>query len=333
MDFTTRRVGRTALAVTPLGLGCATLAGNVASVTNATARETIDAAYDSGLRYFDTSPYYGYGRSEHLVGDQLRERSGWVLSSKVGRLLKPLKNPRAPTDQWRDPFPFEAVFDYSYDGVMRSYEDSLQRLGLDHVDILYMHDLGLFTHGTPERLAPLFRTAMESGYKALDELRRNGDIKAIGLGVDDAEPIGDALDHGTWDVFLLAGRYTLLEQAPLHDIFPKVAGHGASIVVGGPFNSGVLVGGDTFNYGRAPADVIERVAALRRVADAHGVPLAAAALQFVAAHPVVASVIPGPRTPDELGQILAWWKTPVPAAFWADLKDEGLLDSQAPVPN
>ena len=333
MEFATRRVGQTALEVTPLGLGAATLAGNVASVSNATARKTIDAAYESGLRYFDTSPYYGYGRSEHLVGDQLRERTGWVLSSKVGRLLKPLRNPRAPGDQWRDPFPFEGVFDYSYDGVMRSYEDSLQRLGLDRIDILYMHDLGLFTHGTPERLAPLFRTAMESGYRALDELRRNGDIKAIGLGVDDAEPIAEALDHGRWDVFLLAGRYTLLEQAPLHDVFPKVERHGASIVVGGPFNSGILVGGRNWNYAEAPAEVVARVNGLKQVADAHGVPLAAAALQFVAAHPVVASVIPGPRTPDELARILAWWAEPVPAAFWRDLKAAGLLDSAAPVPN
>ncbi len=332
MKFATRRVGQTALDVTTLGLGAATLAGNVASIANDTARRTIDAAYDAGLRYFDTSPYYGYGRSEHLVGDQLRERSGWTLSSKVGRLLKPLRHPRDPADQWRNPFPFEGVFDYSYDGVMRSYEDSLQRLGLDRIDILYMHDLGLFTHKTPERLAPLFRTAMESGYKALDELRRNGDIKAIGLGVDDAEPIGEALDHGTWDVFLLAGRYTLLEQQPLTTIFPKVEKHGASIVVGGPFNSGVLVGGETWNYARAPAEVIARVAGLRRVADAHGVPLAAAALQFCLAHPAVASVIPGPRTPEEVKQIVAWWEVPIPAAFWGDLKDQHLLDSAAPVP-
>ena len=284
------------------------------------------------MRYFDTSPYYGYGRSEHLVGDQLRERTGWVLSTKVGRLLKPLRNPRAPTDQWRDPFPFEGVFDYSYDGVMRSYEDSLQRLGLDHIDILYLHDLGLFTHRTPERLAPLFRTAMESGYKALDELRRNGDIKAFGLGVDDAEPIAEALDHGTWDVFLLAGRYTLLEQAPLHSVFPKVEKHGASIVVGGPFNSGVLVGGDTWNYARAPADVVAQVEGLKRVANAHGVPLAAAALQFPLAHPAVASVIPGPRSPEELAQIVTWLETPIPAGLWSDLKAQGLLSSAAPVP-
>ncbi len=332
MRITTRRIGRTELAVTALGLGAATLAGNVAHVTNSRSRMTIDTAYESGLRYFDTSPYYGYGRSEHLVGDQLRERTGWVLSTKVGRLLKPLRHPRSPGDQWRDPFPFEGVFDYSYDGVMRSYEDSLQRLGLDRIDILYMHDLGLFTHRTPERLAPLFRTAMESGYRALDELRRNGDIKAFGLGVDDAEPIAEALDHGTWDVFLLAGRYTLLEQAPLRDVLPKVAEHGASLVIGGPFNSGVLVGGETWNYARAPANVLERANGLKRVADAHGVPLAAAALQFPLAHPAVASVIPGPRAPEEMKQILQWWQTPVPAAFWSDLKGQGLLDSAAPVP-
>ncbi len=332
MPFTTRRVGRTDLAITTLGLGGATLGGNIADISIETSRAIVDAAHDAGVRYFDTSPYYGYGRSEHLVGDQLRERGGWVLSTKVGRLLSPLRGPRDPADQWRNPFPFAARFDYSYDGVMRSYEDSLQRLGLDHIDILYIHDLGLFTHKTPERLAPLFVTAMESGYLALDELRRNGDIKAFGLGVDDAEPIADCLQYGRWDVFLLANRYTLLEQAPLATVFPAVETHGASVVIGGPFNSGVLVGRDAWNYRNAPSEIVARAAGLKRVADAHGVPLAAAALQFTLAHPVVASVIPGPRTPQEMAEIVAWLETPIPAAFWSDLKGERLLDSAAPVP-
>ncbi len=332
MKLDTRRVGRTSLEVTCLGLGGATLGGNMEHVIDSNARMIVVDAYDTGVRYFDTAPFYGYGRSEHVVGDELRTRKDWVLSTKAGRLLAPLRGPRTKDEGWKDPFPFEVVYDYTYDGIMRSYEDSLQRLGLNRIDILYIHDIDVSTHKSVEIQQTMFKTAMDSGYKALDELRRNGDIKAIGLGVNEAKPIADALEHGTWDVFLLAGRYTLLEQQTLHEFLPAVQKHGASIVIGGPFNSGVLVGRDTFNYQRAPADVVERVAGLRRVADAHNVPLAAAALQFPLAHPVVASVIPGPRSAEELNQIFAWWNLPIPAAFWSDLKGEGLLDSAAPIP-
>ncbi len=332
MNIGTRRVGRTTLQVGELGLGGATLGGNMDAVTDAMARSIVTSAFDSGVRYFDTAPYYGYGRSEHVVGDALRGRTDWVLSTKVGRLLKPRRTPQAPDDLWRDPHPFEAVFDYSYDAIMRSYEDSLQRLGLDRIDILYIHDIDVFTHGSEANQQAMFLQAMEHAYKALDELRRNGDIKAIGLGVNEVGPIADALQHGTWDVFLLAGRYTLLEQKPLTTLFPALEKHGASIVVGGPFNSGVLAGGETWNYRQAPADVFERVKGLKRVADAHKVPLAAAALQFPLAHPIVASVIPGPRSTEELKQILAWLEMKIPAGLWSDLKSEGLLDAAAPVP-
>ncbi len=176
--------------------------------------------------------------------------SGWTLSTKVGRLLKPRRKPQDPNDQWRNRFPFEPVFDYSYDAIMRGYEDSMQRLGMNRIDILYIHDVDVFSHGSKEAQEKVFRTAMDEAYRALDELRRAGEIKAIGLGVNEAGPIADAMKHGQWDVFLLAGRYTLLEQEPMHTLFPDVEKHGASIVIGGPFNSGILVGGETFNYGR-----------------------------------------------------------------------------------
>jgi D-threo-aldose 1-dehydrogenase len=332
MAIGTRRVGRTNLKISVLGLGGATLGGNMEKVTDADARMIVLAAYDAGVRYFDTAPFYGYGRSEHVVGDELRGRSGWVLSTKVGRLLKPRRKPQDPGDAWKNPHPFEPVFDYSYDGIMRSYEDSLQRLGLDHIDILYIHDVDLFTHGTPEKQQAVFLKAMDEAYRALDELRRNGNVKAIGLGVNEEKPVADALQHGQWDVFLLAGRYTLLEQAPLKALFPALEKHGASVVIGGPFNSGVLVGGTTWNYREAPADVVKRVTGLKRVTAAHNVPLAAAALQFVLASPRVTSVIPGPRSAEEFNQILEWWETPIPAQLWRDLKSEGLLDSAAPVP-
>jgi D-threo-aldose 1-dehydrogenase len=331
MAFATRRIGRTALEVTEFGLGGATIGGNMEAVTASDARMMVLDAYDSGVRYFDTAPFYGYGRSEHLVGDVLRDKDGWVLSTKVGRVLKARPPSRRADDFWKNPFPFEPTYDYSYDGAMRSYEDSLQRLGLNRIDILFIHDVDVHTHG--EELQPkMHRAAMEGAYKALDELRRNGDIKAIGLGVNQSKPIADALDHGQWDCFLLAGRYTLLEQDPLDGLFPALERHGATIVIGGPFNSGILVGRDTFNYARAPEAVVARVKAIARVCDSHNVPLAAAALRFPLAHPVVSSIIPGPRSATELNQIFDWWNTPIPAALWRDLKSEKLVHPGAPVP-
>lgn len=331
MRIAKRRVGRTALEIGTLGLGGATFGGNMAELTDADARIIVIDALDSGIEYFDTAPFYGYGRSERIVGDVLRDREGWVLSTKVGRRLRPRKGAQAPGDAWVKPLPFEIVYDYSYDGAMRSYEDSLQRLGLNRIDILYIHDVDTFTHG-PDLQPKMHRAAMEGAYKALDELRRNGDIKAIGLGVNQAKPIADALEHGQWDCFLLAGRYTLLEQDPLADLLPALEKHGASVVIGGPFNSGVLVGRDLWNYIKVPPEVMARVKAIARVCDAHGVPLAAAALHFPLAHPVVASTIPGPRSAAELNQILEWWEFKIPSSLWSDLKNEKLIAADAPVP-
>lgn len=331
MTFVTRRIGKTALEVTVLGLGSATIGGGMASLTDTDGRSVVRDAYRAGIRYVDTAPFYGSGRSEHLVGDELRGLGGWVLSSKVGRRLKPVRDAVLEGDPQTRPLAFEPWFDYSYDGTMRSYEDSLQRLGLDHIDILYIHDIDSHTHGADGQRA-IHRAAMTGAYKALDELRRNGDIRAIGIGVNDAQPIAEALDHGQWDVFLLAGRYTLLEQDPLDDLLPTVERHGASIVIGGPFNSGILVGRNLWNYAPPPESVLARAAAIERVCAAHGVPLAAAALQFPLAHPVVASIIPGPRSPAELAQILDWFAADIPSALWRDLKSEGLLAASAPVP-
>jgi D-threo-aldose 1-dehydrogenase len=331
MTFETRRLGRTVVDVTALGLGCATLAGNMLAVDDADARMMIVDALDSGIGYFDTAPFYGYGRSEHLVGDMLRNRTGFVLSTKVGRRLRARRRAQEMGDQWRKPFPFEPYFDYSYDGVMRSYEDSLQRLGMNRIDILFIHDVDAFTHGKDAQPG-MFQKAMETAYKALDELRSAGEVKAIGIGVNEAKPIADALPYGQWDCFLLAGRYTLLEQAPLADLFPALEKHGASVIIGGPFNSGVLVGGDTWNYTRAPETVMNRVKAIARVCDSHKVPLPAAALKFPLAHPVVASTIPGPRTTAEFNQIMEWWAHPIPASLWSDLRNERLIEAGAPVP-
>ncbi|HEV8680867.1 MAG TPA: aldo/keto reductase [Stellaceae bacterium] len=335
-NFAKRRIGRTALDVTVLGLGCATLGGSRIDVTPDEAMAIVRAAWDAGVRYVDTAPYYGFGQAERAVGDALRAepRDAWVLSTKVGRLLRPLPAiPQATgiSDRPRHMPPFGPVYDYSYDGIMRSFEDSLQRLGLARIDILYVHDIGAYQHG-PEAHPALMRTLLESGYRALDELRRSGAVQAIGIGVNEREVLLEALEWGQWDAFLLAGRYTLLEQAPLDDLLPKCLASGTSIVVGGPLNSGVLAGRDTWNYRTAPPDVVARVETIGTVCERHSVPLAAAALQFPLAHPAVAAIIPGPRNADEFRANLALLDYSIPALLWQELREAGLLHPDAPTP-
>jgi D-threo-aldose 1-dehydrogenase len=328
--FEKRRIGGTSLEVTVLGLGCATLGSGRIPVTRQEAEAIVLAAWAAGVRYIDTAPYYGFGQAERCVGDAMRwvPRDEWVLSTKVGRLLRPCQT----TDETqRHPLPFEAVYDYSYDGIMRSFEDSLQRLGLARIDILYVHDIGEMQHGS-EAHPRLMRTLRESGYRALEELRSAGVARAIGIGVNEREVLLEALEWGDWDAFLLAGRYTLLEQAPLDDLLPKCLTAGTSIVVGGPLNSGILAGRDTWNYKTAPPEIVNRVDAIKAVCDTHRVPLAAAALQFPLAHPAVAAIIPGPRNVEEFHANLKLLQHPIPAQLWTDLRDAGVLHPKAPTP-
>ncbi|MEM6987020.1 MAG: aldo/keto reductase [Pseudomonadota bacterium] len=324
-----RQVGRTTLKINTLGLGCAPLGGNFVDLSYAQAADLIQTAKQSGINYFDTAPWYGFGRSQRVVGDMLRG-SDYLLSDKVGRLLAP-----GPVDNpmdfgMIDPLPFHVIYDYSYDGIMRAFEDNLQRLGLDRIDILLAHDIGAFTHG--DENARHFRDLSDSGYRAMDELRQAGKVKAIGLGVNENQVCEDALGIGHWDVFLLAGRYTLLEQTPLDTLFPACEAAGTTIICGGPFNSGILVGRDMWNYDKAPAEVVDKARQLGDVADEFDIPLAAAALQFPLGHPVVTSVIPGARNSAELEQIVGWFNTPVPAAFWSALFDRGLVDARSAKP-
>lgn len=333
--FQKRRIGRTDLEVTPLGLGGASLAGIFRQVPDEDARATVQHALASGITYFDTAPQYGYGRSEHLMGDALRfKREGTVLSTKVGRLLKPVASEAAREypHKWADPLPFEQVYDYSYDGVMRSFEDSLQRLGLASVDILYVHDIGIVTHGA-EVNRGYWQQLVDGGYRALIELKASGKVQAIGLGVNEWEVLMDAFALGDWDVFLLAGRYTLLEQTALSPFMTTCIERGASVVVGGPFNSGILVGGSTWNYAKAPDEIMARVRRIEAVCQRFDVPLPAAALQFPLTHPAVCNVLPGPRTPAELDGILDWWNAPIPDALWNALASEGILARGTPLPN
>ena len=331
-DFEKRRIGRTAVEVTVLGLGCATLGGRRVPVSRGEAEAIVRAAWEAGVRYVDAAPYYGSGQAERAVGDALRgeRRDEWVLSTKVGRLLRPRSDLVSDADN-RYPLPFEAVYDYSYDGVMRSFEDSLQRLGLARIDILYVHDIGAMTHGQ-EAHPQLMRTLREGGYRALEELRRAGDVKAIGIGVNEREVLLEALEWGDWDAFLLAGRYTLLEQTPLDDLVPKCVARGVSIIVGGPLNSGILAGRETWNYRPAPQEIVARAEAIRTICQRHGVPLAAAALQFPLAHPAVAAVIPGPRNAAEFAENLQFLREPIPPDLWADLRALKLIHADAPTP-
>jgi D-threo-aldose 1-dehydrogenase len=325
-----RRVGQTKLEIDSLGLGGAPLGGNFVDLGYAQAEELIQAAKNIGIGYFDTAPWYGFGRSERVMGDVLRG-SEYILSDKVGRLLAPgpVKNPA--DFGMVDPLPFNVVYDYSYDGIMRAYEDNLQRLGLDRIDILLVHDIGEFQHGQDH--VKHFKSLESGGYRAMDELRTAGLIKAIGLGVNENKVCMDALAIGDWDVFLLAGRYTLLEQTAVDKLFPACRKAGTSIICGGPFNSGVLVGRDTWNYAKAPKEVIDKARALGVVADEFGIPLPAAALQFPLGDEIVCSVIPGPRDKGDLEQIVTWFKTPIPKEFWSTLKEKKLMEPSATVPS
>ena len=329
MGFTKRSIGKTGLRVPTLGFGGAPLGGLFNAVDDTEALATLNTALDQGMTYVDTAPFYGFGLSERRVGDALHDRSH-VLSTKVGRLLKPGRMDNPGALGWPAALPFEPVFDYSYDGIMRSYEDSLQRLGLDRIDILYVHDIGEMTHGADNQTH--FKALIDGGYRALDDLRRSGRIAAIGLGVNETEICKQALEHGDWDVFLLAGRYTLLEQNALNDLMPLCAARDVSLVIGGPFNSGILAGGTTWNYAAAPDHVMQKVKSLSETCARFGVPLPAAALQFPLAHPTVASVIPGLRNRTELTDALNWAAHAIPGDFWAALKAQNLLHPEAPTP-
>lgn len=339
-SFAMRRIGRTSLEVTELGFGGATIAGAAGTlVPPDQARATVSAALDAGIGYFDVAPHYGFGRSEHLLGDALRFRDEpFVLSTKAGRLLRPVRSDAERTVEhgWTQPFPFEIAYDYSYDGIMRSYEASLQRLGLGRIDILLVHDIGTQTHGA-EGNARHWADLTSGGYKALASLKEQGAIAAIGLGVNEWPVLMDALALGDWDVFLLANRYNLIEQTPLEPLFSTCLARGTSIIAAGPFAAGVLAGTDIWGpsngaYRKAPPEIVERVGRLRALAEAHGIPLGAAALHFALAHPVVCNVLTGPKSPAEFQQNLAWWRTDIPLAFWRDLATSGLMAPGTPLP-
>jgi D-threo-aldose 1-dehydrogenase len=325
-----------------LGFGAASIGNIYRSMPDTDAAATLRAAWDAGIRYIDTAPHYGFGLSEKRVGAALAELDPGetaIISTKVGRLLAPVP-PGTDLGVMRQAFvtpePFESVFDYSYDAVMRSYEASRVRLRRDRIDILYVHDIGAMAHGDdhPRRFAEF----MDGGYRALRELRDSGAVGAIGLGVNETRVCEEVLAVGAIDVVLLAGRYTLLEQDALETFLPLCEARDVKIVLGGPYNSGILAkgvrhGGDVhYDYQPAPPAIVERVGAIEDVCIAHGVPLAAAALQLPLAHPQVVSVIPGMGSPAQVAQAVALMDLAIPSAMWRDLKDRGLIRADTPVP-
>lgn len=331
--FVTR--GGARLGFTPLGFGSAPLGNYLRRLTEVECDETLTCAWDGGIRYYDTAPFYGLGLAEQRVGRLLRgkPRQSFTVATKVGRVLNPCEAEQVNSFFFVDTPQVRFEYDYSYDGVLRSFEDSRKRLGLDRIDILYVHDVCAFVHGGREASEARIRELMETGgWKALAELRDAGVVGAIGAGVNEWQPCARLLELADPDIFLLAGRYTLLEHEPLHTLFPECARRNVRIVIGGPYNSGILAGKTTYNYSEAPEEVVARVSSLRSVCDQFDVPLSHAALQFVLAHPAVVSVIPGGQTVTETAQNLAAVRTELPAAFWLELKRQGLIPHEAPTP-
>jgi D-threo-aldose 1-dehydrogenase len=332
-----RSLPRTGLSLPVFGLGGAQIGGLYRASTTAESDDLVACAWENGVRYFDTAPYYGYGRSEHRMGASLcdRARDAFILSTKVGRLIRPnaggTRNPGADPNGWAEALPFHQVYDYSYDAVMRSVEDSYQRLSIARVDILYVHDIGRVTHGERHDLH-WQQLTQGGGFRALDELRRAGIVTAIGLGVNEWEVVQDAMQEIDLDCTMLAGRYTLLEQTSLSPFLENCQKAGNAIVAAGVFNSGLLVGNGKFNYADAPPAMIARVAALTEVCQDFGVALPAAALQFPLAHPGVVSVVTGARTRGQLETNIAWFNSAIPGAFWQALTERGLIDAAAPTP-
>ena len=327
------KLGRTGLNVTALGFGATAIGGMYEEVSGAQASAVVDAAWDQGIRYYDAAPQYGLGLGETRLGAGLagRPRDEYVLSTKVGRLLR-ADAPPNPDDFGPDGLPFDkgtpdvaTVYDYSRDGVLTSIEESLARLGKDRLDVVYVHD--------PDNYVA---EALAGAFPALIELREQGVISAVGAGMNQTAALETFARQTDPDLFLLAGRYTLLEQGALDTFLPLCAERGIAVVAGGAYNSGLLADpnpGTHYDYLPAPGPLIERAQQLRAVCTRHGVPLKAAAIQFPAAHSAVAAVLTGSRRDTELSENIALFDLPIPAELWDDLRAAGLLDERAPVPS
>jgi D-threo-aldose 1-dehydrogenase len=313
--------------VTRLGLGGGPLGGLYKDLPEGEAAATVERAFALGVNFFDTAPLYGHGKGESRLGRALggRARASFVVATKAGRVLEPA-DPASVASPWFDhPDAFQPVFDFSRDGVRRSFEESLRRLGLDRIDVVHLHDPD--DHGDQ---------AIAEAFPALDELRRQGAIDAIGAGMNQAEMLARFARECDFDCFLLAGRYTLIDHTGLEELLPLCLARRISIVIGGPYNSGILATGAQpgarFNYAEAPPALLEKVRRIEAVCARHGVPLKAAALQFPLAHPAVVAVIPGARSVAEVDENFRLMSHPIPRDFWKELREARLLPEEAPVP-
>ncbi|MXV89739.1 MAG: aldo/keto reductase [Acidimicrobiia bacterium] len=335
----TRPVGRTALQVTELGFGGAGLGELFELVSEPDAQATLEAAWSAGVRYFDTAPWYGHGLSEHRIGHFLRQKSraDYVLSTKVGRVYT-AKGRESTYDgaPWVGGLDFELRFDYTRSGILRSYEDSLQRFGISRVDILNVHDLDPLYHGEDGVAARLDELDAGGGFAALEELRSAGAVGAIGAGINELGMIPRFLERLDLDLFVVAMPYTLLDQEALDVELPACSARGVGVVVGAPFASGVLATGPNaeakYAYATPPADVTARVERIRGIAAAFDVSLIGAALQFPLGHPSVCAVIPGATAADQIVQNTEAFARAIPPDFWEALRDQGLIRADAPLP-
>ena len=334
-----RPLGQTGVKLPALGFGGAPLGELFQRIDEDDAQEMLRAAWSSGIRYFDTAPWYGHGLSEHRIGHLLRQQdpTAFTCSTKVGRVYTRFagRTPESVTAPWTGGLPFFPRFDYTYDGVMRSYEDSLIRLGLNRVQALVVHDLDFGYHQTELNVTARLRE-LESGWKALDELKRSAEIRAIGVGINEEAMMRRFLDQWPLDFFLVALPYTLMDQNVLHWEFPACARRGVGIVVGAPYASGILatgpVDGARYRYAPASPEALDKVSRIQAVCERHGVPLKAAALQFPLAHPIVASVIPGALTHEQVRENRELSDFPIPSDFWAELQFDQLIHKDAPLP-
>jgi len=340
-----RIIPRTGQYITALGLGSAPLGGLYSPVATPQALDIVKTAWVNGIRYFDTAPMYGLGRAEHLIGHQLRMQqeqeatTSWVLATKVGRLMQtahagrqlppiPPKNPLDPG--WHNGLSFQEIFDYSYDGIMRSYEDSQQRLGFPTIDMLYVHDIGILTHGDLH-IFHWQNLTKGGGFKALNQLKSAGNIKGFGLGVNEWQVIRDALDETDLDCCLLAGRYTLLDQSAAPDFLDLAIKRNVAILAAGVFNSGILAAtspvDQKFNYATASDDILQRVEKIKNLCQAFGVAIAGAAMHFPLRHKAITAIVVGAKTPEQIQQNIDLFNTPIAEEFWQEF-NKHLSDTQ-----
>jgi D-threo-aldose 1-dehydrogenase len=335
-----RTLGKSGVRLNQMGMGGAALGDLFNKVTDGDAEATLQSAWDQGIRYYDTAPWYGRGQSEHRFGRFLyrQPRGEFILSTKIGRVLKAPRHPESfQAGFWTGGLHFDHVFDYSYDAVMRAFEDSLQRLGMNRIDLLIIHDLDYWHHTNEPKVAAFLAQLSTGGFRALEELRSAGVIKAIGAGINELGFMPRFLDLFDMDFFLCALRYSLMEHDVLDTEFPYCQRREVGIVVGGAFSSGITATGPVigakYNYADATPEVMEKVRRIQAVCERHGVPLPAAALQFPLGHPIVTSVIPGGFRPEHVAQNIEHMRRPIPADLWAELKQEKLIRTDAPVPS